>query len=324
MEVGSLRLLSDCLAAASGSTLSPDERARFYASLMLLQETSGASRVTYWGRLLGGNKDYVLAQAHFAVEGEHKGHDGSLCDYFDTVEHMPRTTYRLGSDGVTWVALPPVDEQSRQSVADWEAHLGRQGTTFEPFTGEPGTELAYQVIIPAEQPEEQPEEVAEGEDAPAPPEPTVEDRTLSEETRLAVVVSAIDHDTSVVPLGSFVLNSKNQIVPNPNFTGLKQLQGKGLQGYCHLRKSTVNASKQRGALERSTAWADLLISDEPSSCWSVQYDGYEHQVVLRSLLWPGYCFFHRIGEVSFGATYRGQGDRNRDIAFMLNRKDEDE
>ena len=59
---------------------------------------------------------------------------------------MPRTTYRLGSDGVTWVALPPVDEQSRQSVADWEAHLGRQGTTFEPFTGESGTELAYQVM----------------------------------------------------------------------------------------------------------------------------------------------------------------------------------
>jgi radial spoke head protein 9 len=49
----------------------------------------------------------------------------------------------------------------------------------------------------------------------------------------------------------------------------------------------------------------------------LQYDAAAGTVTLRSLLWPGYFFFHVAGTGRFGAAYFGAGEKNVDISFML-------
>lgn len=41
------------------------------------------------------------------------------------------------------------------------------------------------------------------------------------------------------------------------------------------------------------------------------------QVVLRSLLYPGYVHFNCTGSNTYGAIYNGSGARNYDLPFML-------
>ena len=41
------------------------------------------------------------------------------------------------------------------------------------------------------------------------------------------------------------------------------------------------------------------------------------QVLLRSLVYPGYVHFNCIGSSMFGAIYVGSGSRNADLPFML-------
>lgn len=51
--------------------------------------------------------------------------------------------------------------------------------------------------------------------------------------------------------------------------------------------------------------------------WSIQFDRGSGLIVLRSLLWPGYVFYHVPGTRRYGSLYVGIGEKNLDLPFML-------
>ena len=51
--------------------------------------------------------------------------------------------------------------------------------------------------------------------------------------------------------------------------------------------------------------------------WSLQFERGSGLVVLKSLLWQGYTFYHVPGTTMFGSVYVGTGEKNLDLPFML-------
>jgi radial spoke head protein 9 len=49
----------------------------------------------------------------------------------------------------------------------------------------------------------------------------------------------------------------------------------------------------------------------------VQYNSSKTASSVRSLVWPGYFFYHDIGTSSYGSIYIGYGENNSDIGFMM-------
>ena len=62
---------------------------------------------------------------------------------------------------------------------------------------------------------------------------------------------------------------------------------------------------------------DPLDQDAPQGSWAIHTDASKTQVNIRSLLWPGYVGFHRVGTSKFGGVYVGDGLKNADLPFML-------
>jgi len=47
------------------------------------------------------------------------------------------------------------------------------------------------------------------------------------------------------------------------------------------------------------------------------FDDTFNVVIGKSLLWPGYVFYHVPGTRTFGSYYIGSGEKNLDLCFML-------
>jgi len=62
---------------------------------------------------------------------------------------------------------------------------------------------------------------------------------------------------------------------------------------------------------------DQIGQDKPQGSWSLQLDCRHKNVSVRSLLWPGYFAFHRLGTDLFGGVYFGEGRKNIDLPFMI-------
>jgi hypothetical protein len=218
----------DLVAASSGVTLNPEQRAAIRPSLEILKQEKGFSSVLLWGKLLGDAGEYVIAEGvGFPPEGKLErnkvaGSEPVLTEYFDSVKDIPRQFFRLGADAVSWVPLPAVTADIAAKVADFETDLRRSGTIFVPLSGNASNKFAYKVIIPPPPKKvKEPVVVAEGEEAP-PPEPEEEEKgpeiiekELAEDERLAHLIAQINFATAVVPRGAYILNSSRQVLKNP-------------------------------------------------------------------------------------------------------------
>jgi len=169
------------------------------------------------------------------------------------------------------------------------------------FSGEPDKPL-----------EETPEDAGDDPEAGA-------KNVFREEHRLAQTVLAIDFDTAVCPKSAYLVAPSHQVTKNVGFTGLSYEGAGQLGSYYHLRAATgaeAKAALEKPGLVRSTDFLDSL-KDDAASSWSVQYNSSKTCSSLRSLVWPGYFFFHKVGTSSFGGAYFGTGQKNNDLAFMI-------
>jgi hypothetical protein len=73
-----------------------------------------ACRVVFWGKIQGKVGDYMIAQGFGGEpEGEKTddqtipGHD-VIAEYFSTLKAIPKRTYMLGANGISWTELPKV------------------------------------------------------------------------------------------------------------------------------------------------------------------------------------------------------------------------
>jgi hypothetical protein len=249
MDAVSLLRDVDLLAASSGVTLNPEQRAAIRPSLEILKQEKGFNSVLLWGKLLGDAGEYVIAEGvGFPPEGKAErnkvaGSEPVVAEYFDSVKDVPRQFFRLGADNVSWVPLPAITPDILQKVADFETDLRRVGNIFVPLSGNASNKFAYKVIIPPPPKKvKEPVVVPEGEEAP-PPEPEEEekgpeiiDKELVEDERLAHLIAQINFATAVVPRGAYILNSSRQVVKNPYFSGIERADALDLKQYQHLRR----------------------------------------------------------------------------------------
>jgi hypothetical protein len=188
------------------------------------------SRVYFWGKMQGVQRDYLIAQGlgdsagDKKKEAENAGSEMTVARFFDTLQAVPKKTFRLGPDGVSWTILPTVTPEMTALDASWKKSIQAKGQVFTPLTGDISYKYEFTTLTgpPAEGDEEK--------------KPTPEAKEMVEDVRLACMVDDIDAAASVIPVGSFILNSSSRVVVNPYFRGLDLSAGLKLESYLHLRK----------------------------------------------------------------------------------------
>lgn len=69
-------------------------------------------RVVFWGKVQGKVGDYMIAQGlGEAASLDSKGSEGGdvvIAEYFSTLKSIPKRTYMMGADGISWAELPKV------------------------------------------------------------------------------------------------------------------------------------------------------------------------------------------------------------------------
>ena len=107
---------------------------------------------------------------------------------------------------------------------------------------------------------------------------------------------------------------------NEAFRGLSQDEGLRLENYLHFRN--VQDEAKRAELDLPTApfnarFLESADLDQPRGCWSLQLDERRESVMVRSLQWTGYQFYHKLNTEKFGAIYVGDGLKNLEIHFIV-------
>ncbi|XP_076463580.1 radial spoke head protein 9 homolog [Babylonia areolata] len=262
---------------SSGVILSPEQKAALQTSLVILQNENKFNKVYFWGKIFGVKDDYFVAQ-------------GTYKDEF-----AGRKTF-YSKDCIRWGLLPPATQAMRTQS---KLAKGR-------FTGDPAYEYEHVTT----------KKVGEGEEA------TEEEETITikEEDRLSSIIAEIDEDVRIIPRGAFIKAPTGEVVSNRSFEGLSVAESSKLCNYMHFREPLVLNQKsllQRANLDKAIDFMDNLEEDIPRGSWALQFERGSGLVVLRSLLWPGYVFYHVPGTRCLGSVYFGNGEKNLDLPFML-------
>jgi len=145
---------------------------------------------------------------------------------------------------------------------------------------------------------------------------------VKEEDRLACVIESICRDAMIVPRGAFLRMPTGEVVQNRTFEGLSVAESTRLSSYYHFRDPILlheTSLLEKADLDKAMDFLDPIDTDIPQEgSWSVQTEHGSGLVVIRSLHWLGYTFYHCPGTSRFGFVYFGTGEKNLDLPFMLN------
>ncbi|XP_057350372.1 radial spoke head protein 9 homolog isoform X1 [Manis pentadactyla] len=285
MDAESL-LLSLELASGSGQGLSPDRRASLLTSLTLVKRDYRYDRVLFWGRILGLNADYYIAQ-------------GLSEDQLAPRKTLYRGWAKNGGGAslncMEWSLLPPATEEM---LVQTSVVKGR-------FIGDPSHQYEHTELQKVNEGDKVFEEVVV---------------QIKEETRLVSVIDQIDKAVAVIPRGALIKTPFGPVHVNRTFEGLSLSEAKKLSSYFHFREPVELKNKtllEKADLDPSLDFMDSLEHDIPKGSWSIQMERGNALVVLRSLLWPGLTFYHTPRTKNYGYIYVGTGEKNLDLPFML-------
>jgi radial spoke head protein 9 len=199
-----------------------------------------------------------------------------------------RVTFK-SIDGVQWTRLEEVDAgMAAKCAAINELFTGDLGKIYGGAEGEEGGEVAPDAV--------------------------------TEERRLAAFVAAVDDAAAVVPKGALLLDARHRVVPCPGFKGLPAELAMDIKSYVHWRvprQPDKKRSFDTKGLSQTTDFLDTIEGDEPSGCWSMQFEASACMATLRHNYYPGMVAFASLSCGGFGYVYFGDGIRNDDITFML-------
>ncbi|KAI8622293.1 hypothetical protein BC830DRAFT_1090138 [Chytriomyces sp. MP71] len=242
-------------------------------SLRVKAEAEKLPTLSLWGKIMGIQKDYMIAQASIGNLFERK--------FF----------YSL--DLTNWLQLPEVTPEDMRIIDQIN----------KKFTGDPAFE--YSLVSEVE---------SEGEEKP-------KGQSVNEEKRLSGITQLINYDVQVVPRGAYYRDGSLTLQLNPMFKGLQQAELGELTSYCHFREG-FNINKKT-VLERASNFDetidifDAISTDNPRGVWTIQSERGGSVSLIRSLLWPGYVFYHTPSPAKWGGIYYGWGLKNHNIGFML-------
>ena len=67
----------------------------------------------------------------------------------------------------------------------------------------------------------------------------------------------------------------------------------------------------------NNCFLEQINFDLPIGCWNFQQDLEKNTVLGRSLLWPGFHFYHLHGQSKFGSVYIGDGLKNMELQATI-------
>ncbi|KAI8592249.1 Radial spoke head protein 9 [Geranomyces variabilis] len=253
----------------AGFTLNIEERAALASSLQTKKAQEKLDNIWLWGKVLGVQRDYLVAQA------------------LSSDDPFSRKFY-YSIDLVNWLQLPEVVGPEMDKITQIPVR----------FSGDPAFE--YTIAADSEEGEE---------------------TVINEEKRLSGTVALINYETEIVPRGAYYRDAMHKLHKNTSFAGIPASELGQLTNYLHFREG-FNVNKKT-LLERANAFDESIdifesvAGDTPKGVWSCQTERTGSVAILRSLLWPGYTFFHTATPPKWGSMYYGGGQRNLNTGFML-------
>lgn len=143
---------------------------------------------------------------------------------------------------------------------------------------------------------------------------------LKEEERLAAIVFIITEECAICPRGAFYKMTDGRVIPNQMFRGLNSLQIDN-QSYYQLYRLPRNDLKvnlaKRSDYNYAIDFLDTIDCVIPlGQAFALNLQKNERLVVIKSCLWLGMTFFHKIDSHEHGFLYLGDGKKNFDLLFM--------
>ncbi|KAL6631458.1 hypothetical protein U3516DRAFT_619220 [Neocallimastix sp. 'constans'] len=265
-----------------GFTINYEDRAGLNCSLRILKDAEKYKNVSLWGRIIGVQKDYFIAQCW---------ND----DIFDR-------KYFYSTDTITWLQLPEITDEELKDISE----------IYSRFIGDPSYEYQLQNQTPQNN-----QQILEDENAQ-------EKEPINEEKRLSGVIKMINYDVEIVPRGAYYQDRLRNILSNEKFKGLTEKDMIDLASYFHFRsgfKLSLETVEDRISIDQSIDIFDNIEKDKPDGIWSLQVEKGGSTITLRSLLWPGYFFFHapktEMRQCKYGSMYNGYGIKNVNLGIML-------
>jgi len=280
-------------------------------ALSVLRCQIKADELMFWGKVTGVQNDYYIAVS---------------ITYKNMYEFPQKTFYYTLSNtkGFTFREMPslglPEVEQDRSIDCDNSLFTGNPSKKLGAKVGEEGEEAVEEPPKEEEEGEEGAEKKAKDSDASEDEEVKIPKRNLTEIDRLTAVVLAIENDCQLCPTGAFKMTPDHQLKRNEAFSGLNGTEALKKGNYMHFRN--VQTIEKKRLLETPEApftynFLENISREKPQGCWSLQRDERHETVIIRSLIWPGYHFFHKISSSKFGGMYIGDGLKNAEVHFIV-------
>ncbi|XP_065356930.1 radial spoke head protein 9 homolog [Calliphora vicina] len=271
----------DCLMYC-GIKLTPEQKMLIENSLIVLQNENRFADMYFWGRINGIVKDYYIA---FGYKRD--------C--------LRDRKYFFSTDGYQWLMLPFVhNPKTFQATMLCPEHFTGDPSLITPVKLDPIFETDANQVISTSLPEE---------------------IHLKEEDRLAAIVFIITEECAICPRGSLYKLTDGCVVPNQMFRGLNNLQCEDLSYYQIYRLPRndlkINLSK-RSDYNYPIDFLDSVEYVIPKGqAFSLNLQRNDRLVIIKSCIWLGMTFFHKINSQKQGFLYIGDGKKNNDLLFMF-------
>lgn len=146
-------------------------------------------------------------------------------------------------------------------------------------------------------------------------------KRLKEEDRLSCAVNMITDESAVVPKGALYKMTDQNVIYNPMFHGLNQLEG-NLKSYYQLYRVPRNKFEynviKRSDYNYTTDFLDTIDDEIPKEvAFQLNMERNGRLVMIRSCVWPGMTFYHKLNTKEHGFVYFGDGKKNFDLLFMI-------
>ena len=292
----------------TGHVLSVAEETALTCSLAVLGRDFGQP-VVFWGKVLGYEGDYLLAQtvplttgnsvnitdlgkakSFYSTDGGHNWTllEEKLTDLQTRFCEQIRGRFMGNPIHVYKVKqqLPEVEEPIKEvapAVLDSPKAAEGEEEEEEEDADDKGEEK------PEEEEEEEkdkPEEAAEEGEEPPKKKPTNIIIRLEEAIRLSYFVSEHDRLCKVVPTGQMLLLDGKNVTLNKTFQGLSDALT--LSNYCHVRKPVSENLPQKLSPHYNMVadFIEPLSTDIPEGVWKLYYDPSMGIVVGKNYMYP--------------------------------------
>ena len=143
-------------------------------------------------------------------------------------------------------------------------------------------------------------------------------KKIKEEDRLSCLVHLIIQGAAIHARGVLYRQLSGFITHNPHFQGLSRLDASEMKNFQLFRYPCNNLNfnlTKRSDYNYQTDFFDSIDDLTPKKCFSYNLND-RNICMIRSLMWPGMIFFHKLNTKHQGFFYFGNGRKNLNLLMM--------